>query len=366
MLVAWFVTPRPGKTSTYQFQTKRLLRWHNRFISSKPKSAKSLFSFSYTDLTASFHAALQHLRLSKQGYRLHSLRHGGSTFEWLSNSPLQDVMMKGRWEAESQTISKRRKSIDRSERALFTLSINDRTIRLALASDSSGGKRGVAPRTADNFSLRQQWGEKLAPVPMAAHPHGELSTSRGRHLRYPAGSRALSTGFTGPWFKKIWIFVNLINLTKIQNSFADSTSFLRRYWNDPAGSFKRTGGHADYRNWLIMYNSENIADRQQQRRTLPKTTTDSCWCSWHLFRGDSFSSLLNVNKANVLLTSLIASRLNSNLPSFYSDGYRKVTNHLVWHDRYSMCAHLSHLRLFFLWLVMLVHWYNDTSNDTSL
>lgn len=105
-----FISNRAGcvfrnvKTSKNQYipvSADNLLRRLRRFVSSKPRSASSLFEFSYRELNSCFHAALHHFRLSKQGYRLHSLCHGGATFEWMENTPLQDVMTKGRWEAES-------------------------------------------------------------------------------------------------------------------------------------------------------------------------------------------------------------------------------------------------------------------------
>lgn len=92
---------KTGKNQYIPVTDATLLRGLNRFVLSKPSSASSLFHLSYSELTASFHDALVHFKITNLVYRLHSIRHGGATFEWLNNVPLQDVMMKGRWEAES-------------------------------------------------------------------------------------------------------------------------------------------------------------------------------------------------------------------------------------------------------------------------
>lgn len=67
-----------------------------RFSDSLSTSSTSLFSLSYASLTTSFKEALHFFHLGKLGYTLHSLRHGGVTFEWLNASPFEDVMLKGR------------------------------------------------------------------------------------------------------------------------------------------------------------------------------------------------------------------------------------------------------------------------------
>ena len=35
------------------------------------------------------------------GYTLHSLRHGGATFEWLERNSFDDIMLKGRWRSKA-------------------------------------------------------------------------------------------------------------------------------------------------------------------------------------------------------------------------------------------------------------------------
>lgn len=92
---------KTGKNQCIPLSEQTLLRRLQRFVLSKPPLTASLFQLSYADLSAYFHDALSHLKLTTQGYSLHSLRHGGATFEWLNNSTLKDVMMKGRLESES-------------------------------------------------------------------------------------------------------------------------------------------------------------------------------------------------------------------------------------------------------------------------
>lgn len=92
---------KTGKNRFIRLSDDTLLRRLHRFIASKPLSAVSLFSLSYAELSASFKTTLHHLHLSNHGYQLHSIWHGGAAYEWLNSTPLQDVMMKGRWKAEA-------------------------------------------------------------------------------------------------------------------------------------------------------------------------------------------------------------------------------------------------------------------------
>lgn len=70
------------------------------FISSKEFRSLSLFSLSYADLTGSFKESLNHLNISHVCYMLHSLRHENATFEWPKKLPLDDVLLKGKWESD--------------------------------------------------------------------------------------------------------------------------------------------------------------------------------------------------------------------------------------------------------------------------
>lgn len=94
---------RDAKTGKNQFvplSDLTLLRRLKRFVNSLKPNSTTLFRFSYARLSAVFQDALSHFSLTRHGYRLHSLRHGGATFEWLHKTPLEDVMMKGRWESD--------------------------------------------------------------------------------------------------------------------------------------------------------------------------------------------------------------------------------------------------------------------------
>lgn len=96
-----FRNAKTGKNQFIQLSDDALLRRLKRFVLSKPNNDTSLFHLSYADLCPSFSDAVEYFKLSKNGYRLHSLRQGGATFDCLNESTLQDVMMKGRWEAEA-------------------------------------------------------------------------------------------------------------------------------------------------------------------------------------------------------------------------------------------------------------------------
>lgn len=92
---------KTGKIQFVPLSKQTLLRCLKRFICTIATSSGLLFHLPYTNVTASFHAALQHFHLTKQDYRLHSLRHCGATFEWLNNLRMENVMLKGTWEAEN-------------------------------------------------------------------------------------------------------------------------------------------------------------------------------------------------------------------------------------------------------------------------
>lgn len=94
---------RHAKTGKNQFVSILdivLLRRLKRFVLSHPHRHGSLFCLSYALLMAVFKTSLEHFHLHNTGYTLHSLRHGGATFDWLNGNRLEDVMLKGRWSSE--------------------------------------------------------------------------------------------------------------------------------------------------------------------------------------------------------------------------------------------------------------------------
>lgn len=87
---------KTGKNQFIPLTDDTLLRRLRRFSNSLPHHTPDLFSISYSSLTSTFKEVLHHFHLGKVGYTLHSLRHGGATYQWLNGSPFEDVMLKGR------------------------------------------------------------------------------------------------------------------------------------------------------------------------------------------------------------------------------------------------------------------------------
>lgn len=87
------------KTGRNQFVTIRdrlvrdLLRRHvhNRAPTDR------IFSISYNTYRRQFNESLQRLGIHTFGFVLHSLRHGGATFDFLQNRELQYILHRGRW-----------------------------------------------------------------------------------------------------------------------------------------------------------------------------------------------------------------------------------------------------------------------------
>lgn len=94
---------RHAKTESNQFVPLTdyvLLHRMQLLTNSLPSDSDTLFSLTYASLTPTFKEALRHFKLAEIDYNLHSLRDGGTIFEWLCRKPLKDVIFKGRWSSD--------------------------------------------------------------------------------------------------------------------------------------------------------------------------------------------------------------------------------------------------------------------------
>lgn len=91
---------KTGRNQFVPLTDEVLLRRLRRFTSSLLPYCDFLFSLTYASFTSTFHDALRFFHLEDVGYTLHSLRHGGATWEWLNGRLLEYVMLKGRWSSK--------------------------------------------------------------------------------------------------------------------------------------------------------------------------------------------------------------------------------------------------------------------------
>lgn len=94
---------RRTKTGTNQSVTVRdpaVHRLLSVLIATTPPD-QPLFPYTYSQLSKGFNDAATALGLQAVHFTLHSLRHGGATHDYARDVPIEDIMVRGRWQSNS-------------------------------------------------------------------------------------------------------------------------------------------------------------------------------------------------------------------------------------------------------------------------
>lgn len=140
---------KTGKRQYIPFSDATLIPRLKKFVLSKPRSSISLSHLSYNDISPTLHKMLAHLRLNKQSCRLHSLRNGGATFEWLDNTPFPDVVLKGGWEAESSC----KRYLNAGKALLVWTTLSNRSSRMIIQLAPRGRASASEGRAGPPYAL---------------------------------------------------------------------------------------------------------------------------------------------------------------------------------------------------------------------
>jgi integrase len=91
-------TTKTGKNQWVAVQNKQIGQLLHRFINGRPPDA-FVFGFTPASYRTLFTTTCVRLSLAHVGYTPHSLRHGGASTDFLRGVGIEDIMVRGRWQA---------------------------------------------------------------------------------------------------------------------------------------------------------------------------------------------------------------------------------------------------------------------------